>query len=69
MGCICKCHDEGYEFGCCWKCEAEHDPLRNALAALKWIMDQAKNAGEMRGMAEQALKLQALRDSSERRRP
>ena len=34
MGCICKCHEQGMEFGCCWKCEAVHDPLRNALAAL-----------------------------------
>lgn len=37
MGCICKCHDQMSAFafrGCCWNCEAEHDPLRNALAAL-----------------------------------
>lgn len=34
MGCICGCHEKLEEVGvngCCWKCEAEHDTLRNAL--------------------------------------
>lgn len=34
MGCICECHGKIEAVGvngCCWECEADHDPLRNAL--------------------------------------
>ncbi len=34
MGCICGCHDKLDAIGisgCCFECEKEHDPLRNAL--------------------------------------
>lgn len=40
MGCICECHallEKVGVLGCCWKCEAEHDPLRNAISALAEI--------------------------------
>lgn len=35
MGCDCECHDKLDKIGvrgCCFKCEADHDPLRNALS-------------------------------------
>lgn len=43
MGCICGCHDKLDKIGvrgCCFKCEADHDPLRNALGALRVCVER-----------------------------
>lgn len=48
MGCTCGCHDRMSALairGCCWECEAAHDPLRNALdqlAAANLRIDELK---------------------------
>lgn len=58
MGCICKCHEKLDKIGvngCCYGCESEHDPLRNAeaklreLSAVKRVVDKLKRA--LRGAA------------------
>lgn len=47
MGCICGCHEKLEEVGvngCCWKCEAEHDTLRNALLQIDALTKERDNA-------------------------
>lgn len=41
MGCICGCHEKLDALGingCCFVCEKDHDPLRNALAAANALL-------------------------------
>src|SRR5438552_662961 len=50
MGCICTCHDRMSAFamrGCCWECEKEHDPLRNALLQVEELRKQLRTAQEV----------------------
>lgn len=45
MGCDCVCHAKLESVGvrgCCFQCEDQHDPLRNALSALEYIAQVGK---------------------------
>lgn len=48
MGCTCECHDKLNKvgvLGCCFKCEAEHDPLRNALGHIEEMLKGGAHVG------------------------
>jgi hypothetical protein len=48
MGCICGCHDKLDAIGvrgCCFECEKDHDPLRNALLQVSVIRNYVNEEG------------------------
>lgn len=58
MGCDCACHaklEKAGIRGCCFKCEKEHDQLRNALDQVKQAKELVMKAGAgVGGMLEGA---------------
>jgi len=48
MGCDCACHDQGRAHGCCWNCEDEHDPLRNAKRKIQDLELQIRDIEEQK---------------------